>query len=225
MDGKRIIILRLEGPLQSWGASSKWDSRSTESFPTRSGVVGLIGSALGLERGDRELLSLNSAMTMAVRADRSGETVVDFQTVRAPGEERIPTAGGGKKPVGFTVVSKRSYLQDACFTVFLEVEEDWHERIVKALRSPKWSLYLGRKNCVPTRPVLENEEAVYSDIMDALFHYSPAERSVFPMPYETEIADDSLPSLTRSDDLVESPRGFIRRKIWKGLIKEIPICI
>ena len=72
MEGKKLLILRLEGPLQAWGSDSKWDRRDTEAFPTKSGVVGLLGCALGLERNDPELVAMTNAIRMAVRADRGG---------------------------------------------------------------------------------------------------------------------------------------------------------
>ena len=40
MTEKKLLILRFDGALQSWDASSKWDERGTEDFPTKSGVVG-----------------------------------------------------------------------------------------------------------------------------------------------------------------------------------------
>ena len=76
-----LIALRLEGALQSWGDHSKWDERDSGSFPSKSGVVGLIACAMGLERGSEELLALADAIHLAVRADRPGMRAMDFQTV------------------------------------------------------------------------------------------------------------------------------------------------
>ena len=41
------ILLWLEAPLQSWGFDSKFGRRDTLTFPTKSGVLGLVCSALG----------------------------------------------------------------------------------------------------------------------------------------------------------------------------------
>ena len=41
------LFLRLEGPLQSWGERGHWAVRDTAPEPTKSGVVGLLGCALG----------------------------------------------------------------------------------------------------------------------------------------------------------------------------------
>ena len=78
-----ILVLRLEGVLQSWGERSKWDYRDSAILPTKSGIVGLLGCALGLERNDSRLAKLNHSLHMAVRADRQGTEMVDFHTVRS----------------------------------------------------------------------------------------------------------------------------------------------
>ena len=53
------LLLRLAAPLQAWGAESKFETRRTLHYPTKSGVIGMLA---GLE-GDRELLAkLGSAL-------------------------------------------------------------------------------------------------------------------------------------------------------------------
>lgn len=222
MEEKKLLILRLDGAMQSWDASSKWDERGTEDFPTKSAIVGLLGCALGLPRGDPELAKLSAALTMAVRADRAGERMTDFQTVTG---FPLRNAEGKPKSTGNTIISERSYLQDACFTVFLETDTNWHKRIIEALKTPRWCLYLGRKTCVPSRPVLECEAPNYANLTEALHRYPAAPRSGYPMPFETELPDDSLSAFTRSDDLAEADRIFARRRIWRGMIREEIPCI
>lgn len=217
MEDKHLLILRLEGALQSWDDISKWDSRGTGDFPTKTGIIGLLGCALGFGRNDRELVSLNESMTMAVRADRPGEVFTDFQTVTG---YPLLNAEGKPKSTGSTIISRRSYLQDACFTVVLELKGDWHKRVVKALKEPKWTPYLGRKTCVPSRPILECEEPEYSNIDDALHRYPSAERAIYPMEFETEERHDTLASITRIDNLVGINRVYARRQVWRGLVKE-----
>lgn len=217
MAEKKLLILRLEGPMQSWDDASKWDERGTWDFPSKSGIVGLIGCAMGLERGDPALKELNAAIVMAVRADRTGMQMTDFQTVTG---SPLRNAEGKPKTTGNTLISNRSYLQDACFTVVLETDAEWHARIVAALDDPKWCTYLGRKTCVPSRPILACAEPAYRDLTEAIRRYPCAARALFPMPFETELPDDGLSHLTRPDSLVQADRGFARRTVWKGLIEE-----
>jgi CRISPR system Cascade subunit CasD len=47
------IFIRLEGPLQAWGDTSKFVIRRTMDAPTKSGVLGLICCAMGLSRQQR----------------------------------------------------------------------------------------------------------------------------------------------------------------------------
>ena len=220
MDNNKLVILRFEGVLQAWDAASKWDERGTELFPTKSGVAGLLGCAMGIKRDDPALVELSNAITMAVRADRPGEYMIDYQTVTG---DPLLNAEGKPKSTGNTLVSKRAYLRDACFTVILGMDEEWHTRIVNALKNPRWPFYLGRKTCVPSRPVLECENPPYTEVMEALVAYPPAERSVLPMPFETEVESSDLSGLSRSDKLVSMGRGFSRRTVWRGTVKELPV--
>jgi CRISPR system Cascade subunit CasD len=51
------LLLWLEAPLQSWGHDSKFGRRDTLNFPTKSGVLGLVCSALGAGGEQCELLA------------------------------------------------------------------------------------------------------------------------------------------------------------------------
>ena len=216
---KNLLILRLEGALQSWGENAKWDFRDSSSMPTKSGIVGLLGCAMGLERNSDVLAELAQNIVVAVRADRHGEKFVDFQTVQG---DPLLAATGKPKTTGNTILSPHAYLQDACFTVFLQTSEEWQKRILAALENPKWCMYLGRKNCVPSRPVLECKDADYPTLEAALREYPTAERAEFPMVYEMEQTDGTAASLLRPDDLVGSNRQFGLRRVWRGVIQEVP---
>ena len=72
------LLIRLQGPLQSWGTRSRFDHRDTWPYPTKSGVVGLLAAALGRDR--REDVSDLAALRMGVRVDRKGVLKVDYQT-------------------------------------------------------------------------------------------------------------------------------------------------
>ncbi|MES5824249.1 type I-E CRISPR-associated protein Cas5/CasD [Streptomyces sp. RG80] len=74
-----VLLLRLAGPLQSWGALARFDRRDTLNRPTKSGVTGLIAAALGLDRADD--LGALTDLRFAVRADRPGTAVRDFHIV------------------------------------------------------------------------------------------------------------------------------------------------
>ena len=68
-----VLLLRLAAPLQAWGSSSKFIVHSTEREPTKSGVIGMIAAALGIQRNDdpQKLVPLTT-LRFGVRADKEG---------------------------------------------------------------------------------------------------------------------------------------------------------
>lgn len=59
------LLLRLAGPLQAWGAESKYEIRRTGREPTKSGVIGLLMAALGCRRDDTDTVRLLDTLHMA----------------------------------------------------------------------------------------------------------------------------------------------------------------
>ena len=45
-----VLLMRLAGPMQSWGTRSRFSNRDTGLEPSRSGVIGLLCAALGRPR-------------------------------------------------------------------------------------------------------------------------------------------------------------------------------
>ncbi|MEE4462678.1 type I-E CRISPR-associated protein Cas5/CasD [Azotobacter chroococcum] len=140
------LLMRLQGPLQSWGTTSRFDERDTQLEPSKSGVLGLVCAALGRDRSE-PVVDL-AALRMGVRVDREGVPMRDYQTATGV------LIASGKADLRRTVVSPRFYLADAAFLVGLEGEdESLLARIHDALRTPVWPLALGRKSFVPGLPV------------------------------------------------------------------------
>lgn len=154
MTGRHTVFLRLEGPLQAWGDTSKFVIRRTMKAPTKSGVIGLICCAMGLSRQAvcKHLEEFNS-LRMGVRIDLPGMRWWDYHTVGAG--VGLTTAGGGLKTGSqSTLVTRREYLADASFLVALQGDTELIQDIAAALASPKWPVFLGRKSCPPSVPVL-----------------------------------------------------------------------
>lgn len=142
------LLLRCCGPQQSWGAQSRFFDRDTEREPTKSGIVGLLCSALGWPR-DRDVSAL-AALRMGVRVDHEGRVERDFHTVAPSGGIRKAQGGLEWHPV----VTGRYYLAGADFLVGLEgPDRVLLEELDAALQRPHWQLYLGRKSFVPAVPV------------------------------------------------------------------------
>ena len=142
----------------------------------------------------------------------------DYQTVTG---NPLRTAGGGKRSLGNTFISRRTYLQDASFLVVIATAPALHEQIVNALKQPTWSVFLGRRSCVPSRPVLECAYPVQTDPLELIRTYPTAERTVFPVPFETDVSLPDSANHTRSDIVKPGYRNFERRHVWCGTIEEI----
>ena len=161
------ILMWLEGPLQSWGYDSRYGRRDTLSFPTKSGVLGMVCAALGAGGEQKDLLAKLADLDMQVLAfpRREGDktpslspSLQDFQMVGSGYDEKdpwqsllIPKTSQGKKAVGGGAkMTYRHYIQDMAYAVLLQVPDDIALAIADALVAPVWDLSLGRKNCVPT---------------------------------------------------------------------------
>ena len=142
------LLLRLAGPMQSWGVQSRFTVRDTGLEPSKSGVIGLLCAALGCPR--HEPVTDLAMMTMGVRVDQEGVMARDYHTAGKGGMLKA----SGRVERKNLVVSTRYYLADARFLVGLEGGDlSLLRRLHNALRDPHWPLYLGRKAFVPGEPV------------------------------------------------------------------------
>jgi len=165
------LLLRLEGPMQSWGTTSRFDERDTQLEPSKSGVLGLVCAALGRDRA--EAVDDLAALRMAVRVDREGVPMRDYHTATG-----VVVASTGKPDMGRTVVSQRYYLSDAVFLVALEGDRQLLTEIHAALRSPHWPLCLGRKSFAPSMPVYLPDGLVDEDLWSAIKNCAPLVSSI-----------------------------------------------
>ncbi|MBI3424165.1 MAG: type I-E CRISPR-associated protein Cas5/CasD [Acidobacteria bacterium] len=179
----KTLLLRLVGPMQSWGIDSRFVMRETGLEPSKSGVVGLLCAALGKPKKDEEAehpdyppLSRLAGLRLGVRVDRPGVLQADYHTAGGAHLPEETTKGSWQlygvlkaaaEPRRFdepprkgdlkTELSTRFYLADAAFLVGLQAmdaeDEFWLGRIQNRLKKPRWPIYLGRKSFVPSEPV------------------------------------------------------------------------
>ncbi|MFI8932529.1 type I-E CRISPR-associated protein Cas5/CasD [Streptomyces sp. NPDC053474] len=145
-----VLVLVLAAPLQAWGTTSRHALRDTGPHPTKSGVTGLLASALGLARTDTHALAELAALTFAVRTDQPGTRIRDFHTTRTRHGKAMP-------------LSERYYLADAVYTAALAGDAPLLQRAQHALRNPAHPLFLGRRSCPPARPPLHSLHPETSD--------------------------------------------------------------
>jgi CRISPR system Cascade subunit CasD len=133
-----VLTLRLAGPLQAWGAAARFVRRTTESAPTKSGVIGMLAAAQGIERGDDNALACLAALRFGVRIDQPGTRVRDFQTAHHQVTDKAMP------------LSERFYLADAVFVAAVEGDGPLLATLRDALHSPVYPPTLGRRSCPPT---------------------------------------------------------------------------
>lgn len=171
MSPDTALAFLLDGPMQSWGTSSRFQRRSTDAFPSKSGVLGLIAAAMGIDKHGADeperlqpLAALHFSVHRLPRLIRGEPAPVlrlrDYHTVGGGYDEdtdswaRLSTprkASGG--PFG-TVLTQRDYLTDAVFVVVLKGPRPLLGEIAACLADPVWGVWLGRKCCVPAVPLL-----------------------------------------------------------------------
>lgn len=158
MTRQRCLVLRLAGPMQSWGGHSQYNRRETLGEPTKSGLIGLLAAAQGRRRQDsiEDLLGI----TLGVRTDQPGTLLRDFHTVSDLRGVGLPTAAvdaKGRQKRRSTAASQltyRFYLQDAVFVAAIAAPAPLLDTLAHALRNPQFPLALGRRACPPTQPLL-----------------------------------------------------------------------
>lgn len=188
------VMTVLDAPLQSWGVTEQGTLRPTGTHPSKSGVVGMIGAALGLDRYAD--LSEITALRYAVRVDRPGVEIVDLHTARmvewSPDSLLEALHGFPSSPkYGDSTRTWRGYLSDATFTVALSGPGDLVARVAEALRMPVHLLYLGRRGC--PAPPLEVAVVDCDTPVDALIRhpYVPDEADRRPVAGKVVIHADA----------------------------------
>jgi CRISPR system Cascade subunit CasD len=169
------LALCFEGPLQSWGIGDRFSLRKTASLPSKSAVLGLCCAALGAARGgelEQEWLpKLNRLGFLSVAVPRQHETASGLKplTVRRMEDyhtvQDSRTADGKSKE---THITHRTYLNDARFVVILQGEPACLAQLSAALRDPVWGIWLGRKACIPSAPVLRGIFPGSEDALESL---------------------------------------------------------
>ena len=204
------LLMRLAGPMQSWGTQSQFTVRDTGREPSKSGVIGLICAALG--RGRHARLDDLKVLRMGVRVDFPGDMKLDYHTAGGvlPGGRQYGVAKSNRgKPE--TVLSNRYYLADADFLVGMESEDiDQLRCLDDALRNPVWQLCLGRKAFVPGVPVyIPGGLRVGECLEDALSAYPwPRWDMDVPVPRNRpEVLRLSIEAVDGEDVRMDQPTG------------------
>lgn len=175
------LIFRLYAPLASFGEVAVGEYRGSHLYPARSALLGLLAAALGIEREDEtahQILSYQCLVAVALL--EPGLLLRDYHTAQVPSAStlkkhphrtRADELAFAKDDLN-TILSSRDYRQDAASLVAVtlrqEVTPRWSlETLRTHLRSPRFTLYLGRKCCPPALPL--QPRVVQAETLSAAF--------------------------------------------------------
>ncbi len=202
-----VILLHLEGPMQSWGIGSRFTDRHTEAEPTKSGVIGLIANALGRSREDQidDLVKLE----MAVRVDREGEILYDYHTVmdvlKANAKQSFTASKLG------TVVSRRFFIADACFLVGLQGDDSkLLKKIISSLKMPRRPFFLGRKSFPLSAPICINDNVETKPLKEIMSSFPWQGRNYDDPPANLRIIYEC--GLNEGESRMDVPLSFSTRR-------------
>jgi CRISPR system Cascade subunit CasD len=162
------LALRFDAPMMSFGGVAVDQHGVIDRFPGLSLITGLIGNALGYSHGDwKKLVDLQDRLLLASRWDAEPKHIVDYQTVDL-GQEKMSQAGwtthgitehrdGGPGAKLGTHQRYRHYWANGILTLVISLgsgEDPDLEKITHALKYPERPLFLGRKACIPSSPIL-----------------------------------------------------------------------
>lgn len=155
------LLLRLYGPLASWGEIAVGESRHSAVHPSRSALLGLLGAALGIERSDEAgQQSLVQSYRFGIKLECAGSPLRDYHTVQSGVPPRKSRFRSRRQELAAdkvdTLLSSREYRCDSLAVVAVEaLPQARHdlEHLAQSLRRPFFPLYLGRKSCPLALPL------------------------------------------------------------------------
>ncbi|MFT5623123.1 MAG: CRISPR system Cascade subunit CasD [Bacteroidia bacterium] len=215
----QTLAFYIDAPLQSWGASSRFQYRETNAFPTKSALVGLIAGALGIDKHQatesallQPIADLKLTVVRLNKQQRTPSRFTDFHTVgggynkKAPLWEKmsIPKKASGA-PFG-TVITRRSFLTDSTFAALLEGDSETLNRVQAALLDPVWGVWFGRKTCLPASPLTptlgDDRQQALDSLLQALPQMEAAPLNQFEYQEEVNAANDADGTFYQSDQPV-----------------------
>jgi CRISPR system Cascade subunit CasD len=137
-----------------------------DDLPSASLIVGLLGNALGYRRTEiGKLQQLQNRLQYAVRIDRPGQRVTDYQTAELHKDDKGWTTYGtpeGRSGAPSTYSGQYQRFQDfhadAAITIALVLDPQNTAPVIddlaRALDAPARPLFIGRKPCLPSDRLL-----------------------------------------------------------------------
>lgn len=210
----RVLLMRLEGPMMSFGTEQIDNVGPTGAFPGRSMIAGLLANAMGYDRTEADQLDeLQARVRYAVREDLRPGKMVDYQTVDL-GQSHVseygwttrggPEVRGGSNNKG-THIRFRHYLTSGSFLVAVSLLDSEGgptiDDLSEALIQPSRPLFLGRACCPPSRRIYEGQ-LLARTLYEALV-LAPPRAGHFPRTLRARWPDGEGPVGGRSVSICE----------------------
>ncbi|MGE4554304.1 MAG: type I-E CRISPR-associated protein Cas5/CasD [Desulfovibrionaceae bacterium] len=175
----RFLVLRLAGPLMSFGGVTVDENRPTHALPTQSQLTGLLANALGWRAREGERHNrLQARLVFGARQDRAGQVLVDYQNAHVSQREvawrwrtdvPLVRSGGSAET---NAQRYRHYIADGVVSVALTLdpadEAPRLDDLAAALLRPARPLFLGRVSCPPSGPIFTEEVVEADSLPEAL---------------------------------------------------------
>lgn len=147
--------------MQSWGTSSRFETRTTDYYPSKSAVIGMIAASFGYKRDEDEKIRKLNDLDFAVRIDQEGVLRRDYH---------IATKYKDSGDIDRNYVTNRYYMEDAVFVVAISHENDeWIDEILYALNHPYFQPFMGRRSCpLPVDFVIETTNKGAIEALEAV---------------------------------------------------------
>ena len=216
-----ILVVRFVAPMMSCGGSDAvFTTRTTGRHITKSQCLGTIHNARG--GLDTEAIPDLLSLGVSIREDVPPQAILDdYQTVagvmHADRKIRKGRIASEQQQV------HKHYLCDAAMTAFIVGGRDLLGEIAEYLADPVRPLYIGRRNCVPSEPLVEDPTTAVIDTDDVkgamrevpLIAFSDRPLST-PVRCHVEIIPgmqmpDPIPLISRIRDV---PMGVLRDRIF-----------
>lgn len=217
MSDPAYLALYFDAPLQSWGYASKFDRRTSLAHPTRSGVIGLLCAACGIDRADVQGLErLESGLDVDVYAYALGSRLTDYHTVgggydaKRDAQKICRKASGG---TGTTVQTWREFLEDSRFGVVVSGDAGLIRELAHHLEDPVWGVWFGRKACVPAARVYEGVHADEDSALRALETAAGGRKPVRTVRTAAAFDEGTDTLMDRPLDFTLHTRRFAPRRI------------
>jgi len=213
----RWLVLRLEAPLIAFGGVTIDQIGVTRDFPAASMLTGLIANALGWERTNWQVhQALQNRLVFAARREQeiADGILTDTQNVQLGKNDKGWTTSG--QPEGRDGASYggphrrfRDYHADLSASVVLRLnpagEEPDLDAVSSALQRPARPLFLGRKPCLPSLPILAGEVVAASayqalERVQSLERTSRKLRALWPV-HEGPVDGESVHRVVALEDL------------------------